>query len=158
VVVTTDAQTYAAQFAPGTNKRRPTQVVEAQFSLPFLIATALTLGRVGIGDVARVDHAPVLALAARIEGTVREDAPAGWAQIRVQRIDGRSHTLATTTPSGSPEKPLSDAQLRAKFRDCAANAAHPIANEVIEQAMHLVFHLDAAPEATALVHLFAPRE
>jgi 2-methylcitrate dehydratase PrpD len=104
VVVTTDAQTYAAQFAPGTNKRRPTQVVEAQFSLPFLIATALTLGRVGIGDVARFDHAPVLALAARIEGAVRQDAPAGWAQIMVQRTDGRTHTLATITPSGAPEK------------------------------------------------------
>ena len=120
--------------------------------------TALILGRVGIGDVARVDHAPVLALAARIEAVVRQNAPAGWAQIMVQRTDGRTHTLENTTPSGAPEKPLSDAQLRAKFRDCAANAVHPLADEVVEQAMELVFHLDAAPEATALVHLLTPRE
>jgi 2-methylcitrate dehydratase PrpD len=118
----------------------------------------LILGRVGIGDVARVDHAPVLALAARIEGAVRQDAPVGWAQIMVQRTDGRAQTLVTTTPSGAPEKPLSDAQLRAKFRDCAANAAHPIADEVVEQAMELVFQLDAVPEATALVRLLTPRE
>lgn len=156
VVVTTDAQTYAAQFAPGTHKRRPTQVVEAQFSLPFLIATALTLGRVGIGEVARVDYPPVLALAARLEGAVRQDAPTGWAQIRVQRTDGRTETLAMTTPSGSPEKPLSDAQLRAKFRDCAAHAACLIPNEVVEQAMDLVYHLDTVPEAITLIRLFSP--
>jgi hypothetical protein len=76
----------------------------------------------------------------------------------MQRTDGRSHTLVTTTPSGAPEKPLSDAQLREKFHDCAANAAHPLADEVVEQVIHLVFHLDAAPEATALVHLWTPRE
>jgi 2-methylcitrate dehydratase PrpD len=158
VVVTTDTQTYATQFAPGTNKRRPTQVVEAQFSLPFLIAAALTLGRVGIGDVARVDYPPVLALAARIEGAVRQDVPAGWVQIMVQRTDGRTETLATTTPSGSPEKPLSDSQLRAKFRDCAAHAVRPLSGEVVEHAMDLVYHLEAAPEATALVQLFMPDE
>jgi hypothetical protein len=59
---------------------------------------------------------------------------------------------------GSTRKTLSDAQLRAKFRNCAANAAYPLAAEAVEQAMEFVFHLDAASEATALVHLLTPRE
>jgi 2-methylcitrate dehydratase PrpD len=158
VVVTTDAQTYAGQFAPGVAKRRPTQVVEAQFSLPFLVATALSLGRVSIGDVAQPDDARVLALADRIQGEGRADAPTGWVRITARRTDGRAASLETTVPSGSPEHPLSEAQLDAKFRDCAAHAARPISQEVVEQAIHCVRHLDEAAEATELVRLFAPGE
>jgi 2-methylcitrate dehydratase PrpD len=158
VVVTTDAQTYAGQFAPGVAKRRPTQVVEAQFSLPFLVATALTLGRVSIGDVAQPDDARVLALVERLQGAERADAPTGWAHITVRRTDGRTASLETTAPSGSPKRPLSEAQLDAKFRDCAAHAARPIAQEVVEQAIHSVRHLDGVVDATELVRLFAPGE
>src|SRR5262249_8810286 len=142
VVVTTDSQTYQDQFGPGTNKRRPTQVVEAQFSTPFLVATALARGKVGIGEVAAVNDPRVLALAVRIQGAERANTPEGWAQITVRRTDGRTATLETTNVSGSPELPLSDAQLQAKFRDCAAHAVQPISSEVVERAIDLVSHLD----------------
>jgi hypothetical protein len=111
---------------------------------------------VGIGEVARVDDARVLALAERIRGAVRADAPEGWARMTVRRTDGRTATLETTSPSGSPERPLSTLQLEDKFRDCAAHAARPIPSAVVEQALHLVQHLDAAADATALVRLLQP--
>lgn len=155
VHVLTDAKTCAEQFGPRATKRRPTQVVEAQFSLPFLIATALVQGRVGIGDVATVDRAPVLALADRIQGTVQADAPAGWMRVTVTRTDGRSASQETTTPSGSPENPMSNAQLEAKFRDCAAHAIRPLPSALVEQAITLIAHLEDIPEATELVRLFA---
>ena len=158
VTVTTDAPTYEAQFAPGSTKRRPTQVVEAQFSLPFLVATALTRGGVGISNVARVDHPAVLALSDRMQAEVRADAPAGWARIMVRRTDGRSDCLETTSPSGSPERPLSEAQLHAKFRDCAANAVRTLSPEAVERAIHLVHNLAEAADATALIRLFGPEE
>jgi 2-methylcitrate dehydratase PrpD len=154
VLVTTDPQTYQDQFAPGTNKRHPTQVVEAQFSTPFLVAVALVHGKVGIGEVAAVDDPRDLALAARIQGAVRDNTPEGWAQIAVRRTDGRTATLATTSPSGSPARPLSDTQLHAKFRDCAAHAVQPISAEVVERAIDLVSHLDETPNAVELIHLF----
>jgi 2-methylcitrate dehydratase PrpD len=154
VVITVNPQTYADQLRPGAGKRRPAQVVEAQFSIPFLVAAALLRGRVGIGEVAAVDDPQVLALADRIQGAVREDAAPNWAQITVRRADGRAASLETTRPSGSPEKPLGDAQLQAKFRDCAAHAVRPIGAEVVERAMWFIEHLEDAPEATELVRLF----
>ena len=54
------------QFGRGPAKRRPTQVVEAQFAQPFLIATALVHGKVGIAEVDGLGDAPVLALSDRI--------------------------------------------------------------------------------------------
>jgi 2-methylcitrate dehydratase PrpD len=156
VQVTTDAATYAEQFAPGTTKRRPTQVVEAQFSIPFLVAAALVRGRVGIGEVAGVDNAQVLALAARIQGTASPEAPKGWAALTVRRTDGRQATRETTTPSGSPAHPLSTAQLEAKFRDCAAHAVRPLSESVVTQLMAGVQHLDELPAITALLQLLQP--
>ncbi len=151
--MTTDPVTYRDQFGAGSAKRRPAQVVEAQFSTPFLVAAALVRGKVGIGEVAAVDDAPVLALAARIAGAVRDHTAEGWAQITVRRTDGRSATLETTSPSGSPEHPLSEAQLQAKFRDCAAHALRPIAPHVVERAIALVARLDETPDVVELMQL-----
>ena len=81
--------------------------------------------RWALGEVAAVDDPRILALAARLQGAARDNAPEGWAQITVRRTDGRTATLETTSPSGSPALPLSDAQLHAKFRDCAAHAVRP---------------------------------
>jgi hypothetical protein len=46
--------------------------------------------------------------------------------------------------------------LEAKFKDCAANAVRPIPDTVVDQAMEQVLYLDAAPDATVLLHLFDP--
>jgi 2-methylcitrate dehydratase PrpD len=155
VVITVNPQTYEDQLSPEAGKRRPSQVVEAQFSIPFLVAAALVYGRIGIGEVAGGDDPRVLALAERIQGAAREGVPAGWAQITIRRTDGRVASLETTSPSGSPEKPLSDDQLDAKFRDCAAHAVKPIPQEIVAQAIGFVQQLENAPEATELVRLFA---
>ncbi len=47
VVITMNPQVYRDQFSPEPGKRRPSQVVEAQFSIPFLVAAALVRGKVG---------------------------------------------------------------------------------------------------------------
>lgn len=155
VLVTTDPLSYRDQFEAGARKRRPTQVVEAQFSTPFLVAAGLALGKIGIAEVAGVNNPQVLALAARIQGAVRDGMPEGWAEITVRRTDGRSATLTSTQPSGSPERPLSDTQLAAKFRDCAANALRPIPAAVVERAIETVTHLEDAADAVELLRLFA---
>jgi 2-methylcitrate dehydratase PrpD len=155
VRIATSPRLYREQLHPDSPRRRPRQVVEAQFSIPFLVAAALVRGRVGIGEVANVGDPAVLALAQRIQGEVRPDAPEGWARLEVRRADGRAAALETADPSGSPQKPLSDAQLEAKFRDCAAHAAQPIAEETVARAVDLLRRLDDVPDATALIRPFA---
>lgn len=157
VVVTTNPRLYADQFAPGTTAWRPAQVVEAQFSLPFLIATALVRGRVGIADVANVDSPAVLSLAERIRGESVPEALPGWARISVRHRDGRQASLETQpTASGSPQQPLSDAQLQDKFRDCAANAIRPLPGKLIDRLIASVANLDDAQDATEVIRLLNP--
>src|SRR6201998_2483390 len=109
------------QFGSGPAKRRPTQVVEAQFAQPFLVATALVHGKVGIAEVDGLGDAAVLSLSDRIAGVARDHRPRGSLCITVQRTDGRSVTVEASDPVGSPQKPLTNAQLETKFRDCASN-------------------------------------
>jgi len=114
VTVEADPAGHADQFGRGPAKLRPTPVVEAQFAQPFLIATALVHGKVGIAEVNGLGDASVLALSDRIAGVARHGRPNRSLSITVQRTDGRSVTVEACDPIGSPERPLTNAQLEAR--------------------------------------------
>jgi 2-methylcitrate dehydratase PrpD len=154
VVIEADAANHADQFQNGPVKRRPTQVVEAQFAQPFLIATALHHGRVGIGDVAGLGSPDVLALADRIEGKPRTDKPKSWLSITVRHRDGRVVTIEATDPIGSPGKPLSADRSAAKFRDNARNAVRALPDGDIERALEIVDGLEAFSDIRLLTAPF----
>lgn len=155
VTIAAEPANHADQFASGPHKRRPTQVVEAQFAEPFLVAAALVHGRVGIGEVSGFDDPAVLALAARIQGEARAGRPKGWLEITLRHIDGRSVTIAASGPLGSPDKPLSETQIAAKFRDCAAIAVSPVGPAQVDAALRLIGALERAEDATRLLGMFS---
>jgi 2-methylcitrate dehydratase PrpD len=155
VTIAAEPANHADQFGSGEHKRRPTQVVEAQFAEPFLVAAALTHGRVGIAEVSGYDDPAVLALAARIQGEARPGQTKGWLEITVRHVDGRSVTVAATDLLGSPRRPLSAAQFEAKFRDCAAHAVRPLDGDRVDAALRIINGLEQAATVTELLALFA---
>jgi 2-methylcitrate dehydratase PrpD len=154
VTIEADPAGHAQEFG-APHKRRPTQVVEAQFAEPFLVATALAQGRVGIADVADLGDPSVLALADRIAGTACAGRPPHSPRITVVRTDGRSTTVEAAAPSGSPEKPLTQAQFEAKFRDCARNAVHPLSAASVDAAIAAIARLETLTDTRALLTPFA---
>src|ERR1700719_3669878 len=112
VTIEADPRGHSDQFGGAPAKRRPTQVVEAQFAQPFLIATALVHGKVGIAEVDGLGDASVLALSDRIAGVARESRPKGSLSITVRRTDRRSVTGEATDPLGRRRSRL--AMLRSK--------------------------------------------
>jgi 2-methylcitrate dehydratase PrpD len=155
VTVEADPASHNDQFSRGLSKRRPTQVVEAQFAQPFLIATALVHGKLGIAEVDGLGDASVLALSDRIAGVARDGRPKGALSITVQRTDGRSVTVEASAPIGSPEKPLTNAQLEAKFRDCARNAVQPVSDASLDGLLGAIGQLETLPDARELMTPFA---
>jgi len=154
VTIEADPAGHRDQFAAPA-KRRPTQVVEAQFAQPFLIATALVHGKVGIAEVDGLGDPSVLALSDRIAGVAREGRPKGSLSITVRRNHGRSATVEATDPIGSPEKPLSDAQFEAKFRDCARNVVRPLPDASVDEALAAIGRLEMLADARELLTPFA---
>ena len=119
------------------------------------MATALAHGKVGIAEVDGLGDPSVLALSDRIAGIAREGRKKGSLSITVQKTDGRSVTIEATDPIGSPEKPLSDAQFEAKFRDCARNAARPLSAARVDAALAAIRRLETLPHARDLIAPFA---
>jgi 2-methylcitrate dehydratase PrpD len=139
-----DVQRMLAEPLP--RKRAPLTAIDAKFSLPFTVATALVKGEVTLDHftAAALRDPQVLALAQRIHFTQRADwgrdrATAG--AVMIQLADGRRFGVETLQPLGHPSRPLDDARLVAKFIDCAGRAATPLVRD------------RAAAAATALLQL-----
>jgi 2-methylcitrate dehydratase PrpD len=155
VSIEADPAGHNEQFGRGPAKRRPIQVVEAQFAQPFLVATALVHGKVGIAEVDGLGDPSVLSLSDRIAGVARDHRPRGSLSITVQRTDGRVITVEASDPIGSPQKPLTSAQLEAKFRDCAHNAVQPLSDESVDGLLAAIGRLETLPDARELMTAFA---
>jgi 2-methylcitrate dehydratase PrpD len=154
VTIEADPAGHSDQFERGPAKRRPTQVVEAQFAQPFLMATALVHGKVGIVEVDGLGDPAVLDLSDRIAGAARAGRKKGSLSITVMRRDGRSITVEATDPIGSPKRPLTDTQFEAKFRDCARSAVQPLSGPSVDAVLSAIGRLETLADARELMAPF----
>ena len=129
---------------PEANKKRPKSGYDAQFSLPFLVATALLKGRVAIGDVeaAALEDREVLRLAAKVGYAV--DPGSGYprhysGEVVVELRDGRRLSERRQVNTGAPDSPVPDDAVADKFRANAATVLTPAEVETLEA---LVLALD----------------
>ena len=120
-------ETFAEAVALGSGCVSPTTTEEAQYSLPFPVAAALVFGRVGGDEIgaAGLSDARVHRLLSRM--TLVEDAAFSkrfpserWARVRVALADGRTLVSEPAQVRGVPDNPLTDAELRSKYREFAA--------------------------------------
>jgi 2-methylcitrate dehydratase PrpD len=114
---------------PRASKIRPETAIDAKFSLPFTVATALTHGRVGLQSFQPeyLANEQVLKLAARV-GVSADAAPgtAIGARLRIRARGGKECEMEVLTPLGSPTHPMSRHALIDKFIECAGLAMHPL--------------------------------
>ena len=96
--------------------RTPEDALQAKFSIPYTTAFTLLHGPPGIEDFRRLDD-EACRLAGRIE--LGEDAALGQSEARLE-IGGRA--FAVEAALGSPERPLSEPELRAKVESLAGTA------------------------------------
>jgi 2-methylcitrate dehydratase PrpD len=109
---------------PVANKRRPSNGYDGKFSIPFIVATGLIKGEVGLsafeGD-ALTDPA-VLALADKVNYEI--DPASGFpkyysGEVIVRTKNGGEFMHREQINRGAAERPLSDADIEAKFMENA---------------------------------------
>jgi 2-methylcitrate dehydratase PrpD len=134
-------------------------VVHAQFNAAYGFARALIDGRVDLESyrMQALGDPGVAALASRtrVFDDVTIDPATQAARIRVTLAEGQEVELLQETMKGSPEDPMSDAELLAKFRGCLAYGvgAPQGAGDALVDAVE---NLDRAPDAAqALIAAFA---
>ena len=134
---------------PRAEKRRPRAAIDAKFSLYFTVATALRHGRVDFGSFApdALRDGATLALADRVDYTVGN----GPALLEVQLRGGRRVGWRIDALYGSPENPMSEAALVAKFIDCGKVAMRPVDGATLRQVAQDVLAIERVPEMRALL-------
>lgn len=112
---------------PIDNKRRPANAYEAQFSIPYSVATGLRFGRFTLDalEPAAYEDPQTLAIAALVEceADPSADFPRYYGgAVRIELADGRTLHHAEPINRGAPGRPISDADIVAKYYDNAARA------------------------------------
>ncbi|GAA4326524.1 MmgE/PrpD family protein [Pigmentiphaga soli] len=126
----------------------PQTGLEAKFSLEFAMAAALVARRVGLAELSDdfVRRDDVRDLMRRVRYTTTAEVAQGWDQpyapadqVTVTLKSGRElRADPVARPKGSWERPLSAAELRAKFLDCAARClGRPAAAALFDQLWKL---------------------
>ena len=140
-------------------RRAPTTLVDAKFSLPFLIAVAAVRRGVQISDfsAAALQSPEVLEVARKVVPV--PDASLNWNQdlplgrVEVVLHDGRRYAGVGDRVPGNLEAPLTWQDLARKFGDCAGATVRPPSGERISQVVAAAQHLQNLDDATDLVRL-----
>jgi len=100
-----------------TGKKTPATGLEAKFSVYHSCAVGLLYGQAGEHEYTDevVNRPEVLALRAKVQAVVDDSIDEAAAELLLSTTDGRQIRVVVEHAVGSLDKPMSDAQLRAKF-------------------------------------------
>ncbi|KGJ01927.1 MmgE/PrpD family protein [Paracoccus halophilus] len=142
---------------PLDQRQVPGTLVDAKFSLPFLVALSLAKGGMEISDFsgAALTDAAVLALAKKVVPV--PDPSFNWTaklpdgKIEVSMRDGRRIERLGADVPGAATKPLSWDQLEEKFAACARAASKPVTAANIETVQRTVRSLEDCADIGAVI-------
>jgi len=130
-------------------RQQPADAIGGRYSLQHAAALALTGRSAGLAafDAADVNDPALVALRACMTLEPSPGLAPTQARIALELSDGSIREEAIDHPSGSPERPLDDAQLRAKFMELATRA---VAESAARQAFELALGLKGVADVRDL--------
>ncbi|MBN9425461.1 MAG: MmgE/PrpD family protein [Burkholderiales bacterium] len=141
---------------PQESKWNPRTAIEAQFSLPFCVATAAVSGRLMAkellpDEMARPD---IRSLMTRIKAHKRPaDTETFSGSVAIVTKSGKEYRTEVDHPYGSPGNPLGWAGETEKFRNCCALSARPISEKNIEATIDACRNLEKLDDVSKLIDL-----
>jgi 2-methylcitrate dehydratase PrpD len=131
---------------PLESKQNPATAIDAKFSLPFVVATALVYGRVTLDHFtpqALADQ-DVLEVARQVTYQVDtaltlKEAVRGFLQINTKK---EALSKRVDFPYGHPKNPISQEALVLKFMDCAKHSARRISKTKLNEIVELILNLE----------------
>jgi len=140
---------------PLEQKVRPRSPVDAQFSIPWGVATAIARRRATLEDFSDegVQSPDILAVTAKVSVAVdpalRRADKIEPTRVEITTNDGRTVSKVVENPLGSPERPLSFDDCARKFRDCAG----ALKDDQLDGIIDLVSRLERVEDISAIIGL-----
>ena len=142
---------------PAANKADPRNVVDGQFSGPFVIACALATGAMGWDSYQLLDDPTVRGLLAKItceqDPEIEAEFPANMSGKMTIAARGRQFVRKVVVPKGEPANFLTEAELRGKFAGLAEAVLGP---ERTARLASEVLAIDRLADVASLMRLAAP--
>ncbi len=158
---------YVNNCEPIEVKRRPRNPVDAQFSIPYAVASALVRKRVSIKDFSEeaIKDKSVLDISARvypfIDPEIEKEAGRGIApsRVEVRTKTGKVYSVKINVPTGHPDNPLTDEEFDLKFQLCAASGAKTLSAKAVSKIIVMLNNLEQVEDIEALGKLLGtPKE
>ena len=142
---------------PPEKRANPQNVVDGQFSGPFVLATALATGAMGWDSYRQLQNPVIRALLPKVRCEDDADAQALFPDNMAGKVTilarGERFSQMVSVPKGEPANFLSEAELRAKFAGLAdAVLGGPQSARLAE----LVLGLDRAADVSAMLRASVP--
>jgi 2-methylcitrate dehydratase PrpD len=127
---------------PEDAKRSPRSPVDAQFSIPWGVASAIVGRRVGLDDFTEsaIKNRDVLGVTQKmrveVDDTLHRPGPEPT-RVKVITNDGKAFVKVVENPLGSLERPMSFEDCARKFNDCAKDLGAGRIERTIESVRRL---------------------
>lgn len=133
---------------PLEKRRHPACVVDAQFSIPFTMASAILNGNVTLGSFEEKNFSSpeILAITSKINPYIDEEIEKKYSGCAPTRV--KVHTTkgdfedCVVFPKGGPENPMSIDEILEKLNSTKAYAAYPVKDGAFEHIVDTVKHLE----------------
>jgi 2-methylcitrate dehydratase PrpD len=153
VLTVTDAH-LSLLCTPEDAKKSPRSPVDAQFSIPWGVASAIVGRRVGLDDFTEsaIKNREILEITQKmrleVDNALSKPGP-DPTRVKVITKDGKTFERVVETPLGSLDRPMSYEDCARKFEDCAKS----LDSERVEKIIELVGKLEKLEDIREIIWL-----
>jgi 2-methylcitrate dehydratase PrpD len=139
---------------PFESKQSPRSPVDAQFSIPWGVATAILKGQVGLDDYtdSAIQNSEVLDITRKmrvaVDNTLQKPGPEPT-RVSITTSSGKTVSRIVENPLGSLERPMSFDDCAKKFRGCARD----LDPKRVDRMIQMVAQLELLEDAQKLIDL-----
>ena len=140
--------------------RHPKGTVDAQFSVPWGVASAIVNGEVFIENFTEkgINNPEVHRLADKV--TVEYDPSLDETElmstpsvVEIKTNDGQIYSKRVDFAKGNPKNPVTLEETRENFRRCAGYAAKPLSKQKVEKAIEIIDRMEHVANTRELITL-----
>ncbi len=143
---------------PPEIKLAPRTITDAQFSVPWVVATALVKGKVTVDDfteeaLKRQDILNVTKkITARLDTAMNRHG-VGPGGVIITMNDGTEYKEEVEHCLGSVERPMTFEDCTRKFRECAACSIKPLHADKVDKVIEMISQLEKLDDATEIIKI-----
>lgn len=166
IVVTVGRRDYEVVFGGPDEiglKQEPRSIVDAQFSIPYTVATALLHRRVFLEDFtpAAIRRQDVIALAKKVRARVDDNFDIWPATVRPCELEvatrgGRRFSKRVEYPRGNPRNAISREEVRQNFMACALHAKHSLPLKNVSDACAMIENIEEVTSVSDIPQKLSP--